>query len=327
MLQVRNWGRRVLSVAAMVIIAACSDAAEQPLRVGVNPYPGYAPLFIAAEKNFFEEEGVVVELVEFMSLADVRHAFERGKIDGLTSTLVEVLEVNHASPGRLSIALVTDFSDGADAIFARPGISSVEDLKGQRVGIEDKTLNLFVLARALTLHGLNLDDVIVHHMPQNRMRSALELGIVDAVVSYPPDSIDLQEAGLAEIVFSSADIPGEVSDIVSFDSRLGDTRRAEIEAFKRAWGRSLDYMMAHPEDADLIMSRNTGISPEDFAELRQGVRIIGLEDQGTYLREDGQLQSAARLISHLFWPDLDPDEAEDQVAFVPSAAASPDGVW
>ncbi len=80
------------------------------LRVGINPAPGYELNFLAEEKGFFREEGLEVRLVEFTCLADCRRAFERGQVDVLGSTAVQVPVGRE--PGRYSPKIM-DASDGA----------------------------------------------------------------------------------------------------------------------------------------------------------------------------------------------------------------------
>ncbi|MCI0353083.1 MAG: ABC transporter substrate-binding protein, partial [Acidobacteriales bacterium] len=51
-----------------MLVGACSsdatsNSAFPTLRIGMNPWVGFGSLAIAAEKRFFEQEGITVELV------------------------------------------------------------------------------------------------------------------------------------------------------------------------------------------------------------------------------------------------------------------------
>lgn len=288
---------------AAFVLAACSEAPSQPLRVGINPWPGYAPLFLAAEKGFFADEGVEVELVELSSLADVRRAFERGQIDGMASSLVEVLDADRNSDRGPMIALVADYSNGADVILAKRSITDIAALKGQRIGLEPGSLNRFILARALDQGGLTMDDVEIVSLPQVGLQEAVEAGAVDAVVTYPPISTGIEQTGLVAQVFSSADIPGEVVDVVSFSRETAVRRSSNIDAFVRGWGRAIDAMRTDPEESYALIGRHIGMSADELGEAYQGIELISADRQEEFLRSRGPLANGILTLSAILWPD------------------------
>jgi len=274
---------------AAFALAACSEAPSQPLRVGINPWPGYAPLFLAADKGFFAEEGVEVELVELSSLADVRRAFERGQTDGMASSLVEVLDADRASERHPVISLMTDYSNGADVVLVRGEVRDVAALRGKRIGLEASSLNRFILSRALAANGLTMADVQVVNLPQLAIQDALADGSVDAVVTYPPMSLEIERTGTVTRVFSSADIPGEVADIVSFSGETVHQRPSDVDAFVRAWGRAVQFVEENPAEAYAIIGRYIGISADELAVAYEDVVVISADRQEEFLRADGPL--------------------------------------
>lgn len=285
------------------VIVACSDAPSTPLRVGLNYWPGYAPLFIAAEKGYFAEEGVEVELVEMTSLWDIRKAFERGQLDGMATSLVEAIEVSHDSKQRAVISLVTDYSNGADLILAEESFPSMASLSGRRIGIEPGTLNRVILARALDRHGLSEDDVEIVNLQNQLMATAISSGVVDALVTYPPLSTEVERQGGVVRVFSTAEIPGEIADVVSFDVESATYRRAEIEAFGRAWTRAVTFMAEHPEEAHKLMSRHIGMTPAEVKASYQGIQIVGADMQADFFEPTGPLVEGIEALSAILWPD------------------------
>src|SRR5947199_7424699 len=122
---------------------------EMPLRIGINPRPGNEFLFLAQEKGFFAAQGVDVRLIEYSSLGDVRRAFDRGQLDGMTGTVVELLQSREGTRRAPRAFMATGVSNGADVIVARGEIASVAALAGKRVAAEGEAPGLFMLARAL----------------------------------------------------------------------------------------------------------------------------------------------------------------------------------
>ncbi len=318
MSRTQNCLRACLGVILIFALSACSEAPSNPLRVGLDTWPGFALLFIAQEKGFFEEQGVEVELVELSSSADVRRAFERGQIDGMATSFVEVLEAFRNGPRHPVVGLMTDYSNGGDVVLASKRINNLASLSGRRIGIEPGTLNRFVLTRAMESVGLEIGDVEVVNTPRQAMKEAAVNGEVDAVVTYPPVSTDIERAGLMHVVFSSAQIPGEVADVVSFDRDLFTYRSGDIAAFTRAWGQAVQFIEAEPDAAYALVSRHIGMSADELATTYKGIEIISADRQAQFVSSDGPLVAGFETVSRILWPDDLHDEPEWATIFFPN---------
>lgn len=283
---------------AMVIAAGLATWAgrqalsppKRPLRVAINPWPGYEFASLARAKGFFEEEGVDVRLLELSGLGDCVRAFEREQVDGFFGTVTELLRSRDQSHRDAQVVMVADYSDGADVILAGPGVATVAELRGKRIGIETGSLTTFILARALEQSGLAWSDVRTVHMAAMDMAPAMADRKVDAVVTYPPLSFEIVKAGKGREIFSTREIPGEVVDVLAFDESCIKARGAEVRAFVRAFHRAQEYAKAHPIESMGIMAAREGITPEEFASsLSDGVKLLGREDQARFLRPGGTL--------------------------------------
>lgn len=316
----RKYYLAVIGLVVAFALPACSEAPSQPLRVGIDPWPGFAPLFLAADQGFFAEEGVDVELVELSSLADVRRAFERGQTDGMASSLVEVLDADRNSDRAPVIALMADYSNGADVILAKKEITNVADLKGQRIGLEPSSLNRFILNRALARGGLSMADVEIVSLPQLGLQEAVEASSVDAVVTYPPISTDIERTGLFAQVFSSADIPGEVSDVVSFSREIASRRSADLDSFVRAWGRAVNAIEENPNESYQVIGRYIGMNADDLKETYKGIELISADRQAGFLRADGPLADGIHALSAILWPHGEGEDARPAARFFREAA-------
>lgn len=179
--------RFALVVGLLLLVASCARASarEEPIRIGVNLWVGYDLLAVAEERGLFADHGVEIEIVDFTSLSDVVAAYGRGHIDGMATSVNEVLQVRSEGARSPQIFLITDYSAGADVIGAAPGIESVADLAGRRVLVEPP-LGSFILALALRPSGLSLEDVEVVLANQVEMPSVVAAGGADAAVGFPP---------------------------------------------------------------------------------------------------------------------------------------------
>jgi len=280
-----------ISGAAIIIGVSVLAPAPQALRIAINPWPGYEFAALAEELGYYEDEGVNVRLIELSSLGDSRRAFERGRTDGLFGTSIEMMQARKASGREAVPVMVANFSDGADVVLARTPIAGVSELAGKRIGVESGTLGMYVLLRSLESAGIAWGDVEIVHVPYTAQREAFESGLIDAVVTFPPVSTELLEAGLGEVVFSSRDIPGEVVDLLAFDAEVLAERRSEVDAVLRAYFRAVEYLHSHPRDALRLMGERTGMDPAEIAALLDGdIRLVGQDEQGEYLGAGGSLE-------------------------------------
>lgn len=279
-----------LSAAGAATVWLYAAAPVRPLRVAINPWPGFEFAMLAVDLGFFRDEGVDAQLIELSCLSDARRAFDRGQVDGFFATVVDVLMSRESAERNAQIVLVTDYSNGADVVLAAPPIRSVAELRGARVGIEQHTLGEYVLTRALDAAGMEPNDVVIAHVSPLDMAAALKSGQVVAVVTYPPASVDIVRAGLAAPVFSSAAIPGEVVDVLAFDEPIIRERGAEVAAVIRAFHRAQQHAARHPEESIRMMAARERVGPDEFlTALTDGVVLVDAGGQASYFGSSGLL--------------------------------------
>lgn len=292
-----RWGHRLLLGALSLLLAGCGQEPVMPIRIGLNAWPGYEFLYLAQERGFYREAGVSVELVELSSLADTRRAYERGAIDAFGTTLIDALQARYTTQPGPQIVRVVDHSNGADVIIARAGIKDVNALKGKRVGLEMVSLGVYILARALEKCDMGLTNVTTVYSDQDSMTRAMQAGELDAVVSYPPYSVSLLQQGDRQVIFSTVDLPGEVVDVLTFDSKVVAQRQAEVSRILRAFSRAVEFTRTNESQAIQIMAKREGLQPEEFkATLKDGITLLDDSHQARYLRNGGKLWELLRRV-------------------------------
>lgn len=269
----------VLLVPACVLGLACVREEPEPLRVGTVLWPGHEPFFLARQLGYLDERKV--RLVEYSSLTEELRAFRNGAVQVVGTTLDMTLQLKEKGFDP-KVVLILDSSMGGDAILARPEIGELRELRGRRVALEDSGVSLFVLSRALEHAGLKPADLRIVHLPVDAHARALQAREVDAVVTIEPYAGEMLEAG-ARRLFDSAQIPGEVLDVLV---TTGDctVREAEaLEHLKEAWFKALAYLEAHPQEAMARMSPRLQMSEADFTQALRRMRLTGIEENRSYL--------------------------------------------
>ncbi|HTM51230.1 MAG TPA: ABC transporter substrate-binding protein [Bryobacteraceae bacterium] len=281
-----------------LIGSGCASPKKPPLRLGVNFWATTEFILMAQEKHFFEEEGLPVEIVEYSSLNDLRRGFERGQVDAMASSLVEVLMVRDNTQRRPQVVLIVDFSNGADFIVAKYDIPNVAGLKKRRVGVEGGSMGIFVLGRALEQAGLTFDDVTLISKDQSTMERSYLSGEIDAAVTYPPFSVGLGgTAGDGHLIFSSKQIPGEIVDIVAVD--VNKLNPGDAAKFQNVWKRVTAHVAANSGESYRIMAKREKISLADFQATMDGLQIVSHEQQRALFEQGGlkvTVQKTARFL-------------------------------
>lgn len=291
-----GWWPALLAVCGGLGLGGCGGAGE-PLRIGMNLWPPFGLLELAEAKGFFKEEGVTVRLFNSGSLSETRRAYETGKLDGLATSIVEVMVARDGTGRDPRIVRVVDFSNGADVIVARNRVRSLVDLKDKTVGVEFASLGVFLLSRALASADLALDDLQLVSKDPSVMVEELINGRLDAVVTYPPESLRVAGDGRFHNLFCSADIPGEVVDVLALDQAVLRDRPREAAAFLRALDRAQQFLLEEPMEACRIMGRSWSMEPEAFhGLLTDGIAMVPPSAQAGYLATDGKIAGVVRSV-------------------------------
>jgi NitT/TauT family transport system substrate-binding protein len=283
-MRIRRW--IVSSVGALCIIAGLVSAAHaEPLRVGWHVWVGYGPLFVAAEKGFFVEEGVDVELIRIDDHTARMAALYAGQVDALTAATQEVVAVSEPDEEPLACVLALLDSQGADGILAINEVQSIADLKGKSVAFIDRSISQFYLNVLLKEAGLSEANIEVVDLPSDDAMTAFLLQEVDAVVTYEPYLTQGKSVAHGHLLTDTSQRHGLLGDCVATKRSTFNDRKKEFRAVARAWEAAVRYVAAHPDEANEIMARNMGDWLEDpavFAEMLRGVAFYGVEENRKY---------------------------------------------
>jgi NitT/TauT family transport system substrate-binding protein len=292
---VRRWFCLAAALALLFALGGCSREPEPALRIGTNVWIGSEPLYLARELGHLEPKAV--QLVEYPSASEVLRAFRNQAIDGMVISLDELfgLAVDGLQP---KVILVVDVSNGADVVIGRPGMRSMQDLKGKRVAVESGALGAFVLSRALALNDMQAGDVAVVHLESNEQPGAFEKGLVDGAVTFDPYRTQLLRAG-AQTLFDSTRIPGEIVDLVAVRASVLERQPKAVQALLAGWFKAIAYLERDPQDAARRMGIRQQTTGEQFHAALKGLHIPSREENLAMIggATPGLVTSGRRLMS------------------------------
>ena len=266
------------ALAGTLLFTGLSEAAA-PLKIGYSDWPGWVAWQVAIEKGWFKEAGVDVKFDWFDYSASM-DAFAAGKIDAVTVTNGDAL-VTGAGGAKNVMIIVTDYSNGNDMIVGKPGIKSLKDLKGKKVGLEVGLVEHLLLLNGLQKAGLKESDLTIVNTKTNETAQALASGDLAAIGAWQPNSGEaMMRVPGAKPIYTSADEPGLIYDVLTVSPSSLSSRKADWQKVVNVWGKVVTYIndpKTQP-DAVKIMAARVGLKPEAYLPLLKGTKLLSLED-------------------------------------------------
>lgn len=274
---------RRLGAVLVLGLAGIASAAAAPLKIGYSDWPGWVAWEIAIEKGWFKKKGVEVEFSWFDYVASME-AFAAGQIDAVCMTNGDAL-VTGATGAKSVMILINDYSNGNDMLIGAPGIGSVKDLKGKKIGVEIGFVDHLLLLKALEANGMKESDVTLVNVPTNETPQVLASKDVSAVAAWQPNSgAALKLVPGSRPIYTSADVPGLIYDVLAVSPESLAARPDDWKKVIEVWYDVVAYIKDPKtvDDAVKIMSARVGISPAEYKPLLDGTKILTLSEAGTH---------------------------------------------
>lgn len=289
-----KWSIKQLFTAAagVAMLGMSAQSLAEPLKIGYSDWPGWVAWQVAIEKQWFKEEGVEVKFEWFDYVASM-DAYAAGKLDGVGMTNGDALVTG--APGAQSVMIIlNDYSNGNDMIVAKPGIKSIKDLKGKKIGVEIGFVDHLLLLNALKKAGMSEKDVELVNVPTNETPQVLASGQVDAIGAWQPSSgMALKMVPGSKAIYTSADEPGLIYDALAVSPKSLATRKGDWAKVVKVWYRVVDYIHNPKTHADAIkiMSSRVGITPAEYESFVNGTKILTLEEAKKFYKKGAGFDS------------------------------------
>jgi NitT/TauT family transport system substrate-binding protein len=220
-------------------------------------------------------------------------AYAAGKVDAVCMTNGDAL-VTGANGKPSKGILLNDFSNGNDMVVAKAGIKSIKDLKGKKIGVEVGFVDHLLLLKGLEAAGLQEKDVTLVNMPTNQTAQGLASGSVDAIAAWQPNSGQaLKEVPGSTAIFTSANAPGLIYDLLYVSPESLAKRKEEWKKVVKVWFRVVDFIKDDKNKAEYlkIMSARVGLKPEAYEPLMKGTRFLNAAENKTHFAKGKDLAS------------------------------------
>ena len=250
------------------------------ITIAMETWTGYFPLIVARDKGYFKEAGLDVEIKRYEALGELSKDYIAGKMQARANlTLDAVNEYLNGVDHKVILAI--DYSNGSDAIMAGNDIKTVKDFQGKRVGYEPNTLEEFFLVWALQEDSMKINDIIAVSSGPSETPKLLMDGTIDVAVSHEPFISQLSSSGNFHVVFSSAEAPGLITDILTFRTDFINAHPETVQTIANIYFKALKFWKDNPQEANAMVAKEFGDTSEGIAKQLKGITMLDERDNRT----------------------------------------------
>ena len=272
----------LLIVSALVSSTGCGQKSGlRTYKIGLGPFVGFGPLYLARDKGFFKDAGIDAELVVLTGLAERNSALKAGRIDALAAP-VDYFVLSAGNNLKATIAMAIDESNGADGIVANASIKTIADLRGKTVAFQRGLPSEFFLRALLQQNGLSLKDIKPVDMETAQGGAAFIYKQVDAAVLWDPWLTNASQQGKGHILASSKDYHNLIVDCLGFNQHVLASSPQDVQAIVNAVLKAIDYWKAHPDEANAIMAPYFQVDAAKYAQILEGINFCDLARNRKY---------------------------------------------
>ncbi|WP_031317875.1 putative urea ABC transporter substrate-binding protein [Blastomonas sp. CACIA14H2] len=270
--------RRLSTLLAMLgafALTACSGSPEPAkpkteFNIGWSIYAGWMPWPYAQQagivKKWADKYGIKINFVQVNDYVESVNQYTAGKFDGVTVANMDALTIPAAGGKDTTAVIIGDYSNGNDGVLLK-GANSLTAIKGRQVYLVELSVSHYLLTRALEKAGLKSTDVKTVNTSDADIVAAFGAADVNAAVAWNPQlSVMKGEPGVTQ-VFSSADIPGEILDLMVVDTATLKANPNLGKALAGIWYETVALMQrddAEGKAARAAMAKLSGATPEMF---------------------------------------------------------------
>jgi NitT/TauT family transport system substrate-binding protein len=306
------------AVSALIFFSACQKNAPAPTyRIGLGPWVGFGPFYLAEQKGYFKEAGIQIDLIILTGLSERNSALKSGRVEGLAAP-VDYFVLSAGNNLTTNIVMAVDESSGGDGIVANSSIHQIEDLRGKRVAFQRGLPSEFFLRALLQQQNIGFDQLKTTDMETAQGGAAFISKQVDAAVLWEPWLSKARDDGHGHILASTKEYPNLIVDCLAFNQSVVTSHPEDVQKIVNAVLKAIEYWKQNPNDANRIMAPYFQVDGAKYAQILSGAKFADLARNKVYFgtaASPGPIYDVAKRASAI-WLD----------AKVVSAPVSPESI-
>lgn len=271
--------RVLLSVTICALLSACGvvsndggsvSKSEGGINVALdwNSYVAYhAPLILAEEEGYFEDEGLTPELEFTAGSKEASVAVGTGKAALGWVNLSSAAAAMLADVPVKAVAMVQDKNASGLTALDGTDLTSASDVRGLKIGSTPGGSDSTLLPAFLKANGIPRSEVTIVNQPSNGKLPALLGGDVDVIsgqVYFYTASLAEEGENVNSLLYSDAGVKTLDHGIVASEEFI-DEHPDRVTGFLTAYRRGLADTQEDPAAAcEKVVARSDGMLSQDF---------------------------------------------------------------
>lgn len=304
--------KRTFRIIAVLILSALlggmlttvSQANE--LRIATQPSPFCAPIFVAKQKKWVEEELAkvgarpAIKWTSFAAGPPMNESFAAGQLDigflGDTPAIIgkaagidtRIIGITSSGPRTLAVIVPT-----------KSNIRSPRDLKGKKVAVVKGSYAHHLLVLVLQKGGLTTNDIEFINLSQADTATAILNGNIDAAAVWEPLISRMESQGQVRVLADGTGIKKGVLVIIATSDFIAK-QREQTKALLRAYQRGARFIKSNPKETARLIAADVNLPPDlllkvlpkyDFHPAIQTDDIVEIKKSETFMRSVGIIKA------------------------------------
>ena len=252
-------------VLIFIFFTGCNAKKEDKMKIGLLPISDSLPFYVAAEKGYFQSEGVNVELIRFESAVERDSAIGAGAIDGAVGDILAVAALhNSGAPAKIvSMSLGETGREGRFAILSSPnsGITKPEQLKNVPVAISTNSIIEYMTDNLLAEQGLKPEEIKKEAIPKIPVRFNLLLEDKIKAACLPDPMAAMAENKGANLVIDDTSL-NLSQTVIYFRTGYIDASSQSITKCLKAYARAAGEINENPSAYRDLLVDKAGVPRE-----------------------------------------------------------------
>jgi len=236
------------------------------MAFGTIPVLQALPLFVAAEKGFFKEQGLSVEIILFNSAMEKDIALSSGRIAGYFGDLMTpmVLQANNTGIKITATNFNTTQEQRMFAVLASPQATgkNLEEIAKAGISTSTNTISEYLITRLLQQRKISQDMINLIDVKNIPIRLQMLLSNQVSAALLPEPLASLAETKGAKFLLDDRG-QGLSATVLAFSEKFLRSNPLAVKAFQTAVDRASEYINKNPQEVRAIMNRECKI-PDPF---------------------------------------------------------------